>query len=70
MSRLINIVLTDLASDIMKHEEAMELAINSKDNIDERIQTIKYHLNKIIETEQMIDKWRSYTAPPYNNDEK
>jgi hypothetical protein len=69
MSRLINIVLTDLASDIMKHEEAMELAINSKDNIDERIQTIKYHLNKIIETEQMIDKWRAYTASTNNNNE-
>ena len=70
MSRIINIVLTDLASDVMKHEEAMELAINGKDNVEERIQTIKYHLRKIIETEQMIDKWRSYTAPPYNNDEK
>ena len=69
MSRLINIVLTDLASDIMKHEEAMELAINSKDNIDERIQTIKYHLNKIIETEQMIDKWRAYTASTNKNNE-
>jgi hypothetical protein len=69
MSRLINIVLTDLASDIMKHEEAMELAINSKDNIDERIQTIKYHLNKIVETEQMIDKWRAYTASTNNNNE-
>jgi hypothetical protein len=70
MSRIVNIILTDLASDVMKHEEAMELAINGKDSVDERIQTIKYHLNKIIETEQMIDKWRSYTAPPYNNDEK
>lgn len=70
MSRIVSIILTDLASDVMRHEEAMELAMNSKDNIDERIQTIKHHLNKIIETEQMIDKWRSYTAPPYNNDEK
>lgn len=67
MSRIINIVLTDLASDVMKHEEAMELAINSKDNVEERVQTIKYHLNKIIETEQMIEKWRGYTTPNNNN---
>ena len=67
MSRIINIVLTDLASDVMKHEEAMELAINGKDNVEERIQTIKYHLRKIIETEQMIDRWRAYTAPTNNN---
>lgn len=67
MSRIINIVLTDLASDVMKHEEAMELAINSKDNVEERVQTIKYHLNKIIETEQMIEKWRVYTTPSNNN---
>ena len=69
MSRIINIVLTDLASDVMKHEEAMELAINGKDNVEERIQTIKYHLGKIIETEQMIDRWRAYTAPANNNNE-
>jgi hypothetical protein len=69
MSRIINIVLTDLASDVMKHEEAMELAINGKDNVEERIQTIKYHLRKIIETEQMIDRWRVYTAPTNNNNE-
>ena len=68
MSRIINIVLTELASDVMKHEEAMELAINSKDEIDSRIDTIKYHLNKIIETEQMIERWRVYTAPSNNED--
>jgi hypothetical protein len=67
MSRIINIVLTDMASEILKHEEAMENAINSKDNVDERLKTIKYHLGKIVELEQMIEKWRSYTATSDNN---
>jgi len=67
MSRIINIVLTDMASEILKHEEGMENAINSKDNVDERLKTIKYHLGKIVELEQMIEKWRLYTATSDNN---
>jgi hypothetical protein len=67
MSRIINIVLTDLASEVMKHEEAMELAINGKDSVEDRIMTIKYHLGKIVQTEQMIERWRAYTAPSDNN---
>ena len=68
MSRIINIVLTDLASEIMKHEEAMENAINSKDDVNGRLENIKYHLCKIVETEQMIEKWKSYTTNTNNND--
>jgi hypothetical protein len=67
MGRIINIVLTDMASEILKHEEAMENAINSKDNVDERLKTIKYHLGKIVELEQMIEKWRVYTVTTDNN---
>lgn len=67
MSRIINIVLTDIASEILKNEEAMENAINSKDNVDERLKTIKYHLSKIVELEQMIEKWRVYTAVTDDN---
>lgn len=69
MSRIINIVLTDLASDVMKHEEAMELAINGKDSVEDRVGAIKYHLGKIVQTEQMIERWRAYTAPSNNNNE-
>ncbi len=58
---MINIILTDLASDIMKYEEAMETAINSKEDIEKRVNTIKKYLAKIVETELMIEKWKSYT---------
>jgi hypothetical protein len=70
MSRMISIILTELASDIMKHEEAMENAINSKDGIDGRIETIKHHLGEIVKTEKMIEKWREYTAASNNNNEQ
>jgi hypothetical protein len=51
----------------MKHEEAMETAINGKGDINERIGNIKYHLNKIVETEAMIEKWKYYTSSVNNN---
>lgn len=73
MSRMVSIILTELASDIMKHEEAMESAINNKDGkdgIDDRIKTIKYHLGEIVKTEKMIEKWREYTTPSNNNNEQ
>lgn len=68
MSRMINIILTELASDIMKHEEAMEIAINGKNDVEDRVSQIKYHLSKIVETEMMIEKWKNYTTSNNNND--
>lgn len=61
--------MTDLATDILKNEEAMESAINSKElDIDNRIEAIKHHLGKIVELEKMIEKWRTYTSQANNND--
>ena len=61
--------MTDLATDILKNEEAMESAINSKElDIDSRIEAIKHHLGKIVELEKMIEKWRTYTSQANNND--
>jgi len=67
MSRIINIILTDLASEIMKYEEAMETAINSKEDIEVKVETIKKYLAKVVETERMIEKWKSYTQSVNNN---
>lgn len=67
MSRIVNIIITELASDVMKHEEAMETAINGKDDINGRVENIKYHLGKIVQTELMIEKWKNYTSVLNNN---
>lgn len=69
MNRIINIIMTELAADILKHEEAMESAINNKSlEIEDRVETIKHHLSKVIEIEFMIEKWRNYTTQVNNND--
>jgi hypothetical protein len=69
MSRIINIIMTELASDILKHEEAMENAINDKKNgVDDKIKIIKHHLSEVVKTELMIEKWRNYTTQSNNND--
>lgn len=66
---MVNIILTEIASDIMKHEESMENAINSKDDINDRVINIKYHLGEIVKLEHMIEKWRNYTTDN-NNEQK
>ena len=70
MSRIINIMLTELASDVMKYEEAMETTINSKEDINTKVENIKKYLAKIVETERMIEKWRTYTQSEVKTDDE
>jgi len=58
MNRMINIILTELASDKLKYEEEMEKAINSSSPVSERVETIKSNLEKIVLTDLMVEKWR------------
>jgi hypothetical protein len=58
MSRMINIILTELASDRLKYEEEMEKAINGNNPVSERVETIKSNLEKIVLTDLMVEKWR------------
>ena len=58
MNRMINIILTELASDRLKYEEEMEKAINGNNPVSERVKTIKSNLEKIVLTDLMVEKWR------------
>jgi hypothetical protein len=58
MSRIINIILTELASDRLKYEEEMEKAVNGNNPVSERVETIKSNLEKIVLTDLMVEKWR------------
>ena len=58
MNRMINIILTELASDRLKYEEEMEKAINGNNSVSERVETIKSNLEKIVLTDLMVEKWR------------
>jgi len=66
MNRIVSIIITELASDILKYEEEMELAINSKEDINTKVSKIKTNLGKIVQTELMIDKWKNYTSNDNN----
>ena len=63
-------MLTELASDVMKYEEAMETTINSKEDINTKVENIKKYLAKIVETERMIEKWRTYTQSEVKTDDE
>lgn len=65
--RIITIVLTDLINDKLKHEEQLQRLINSTDNVNDCVNEIKHTLREITLLEEMINKWRTYTAVDENN---
>jgi hypothetical protein len=58
MSRMINILLTDLTSDRLKKEQEMERIINDNIEISEKVFLIKGQLREIVLTDLMIAEWR------------
>lgn len=58
MSRMINILLTDLTSDRLKKEQEMERIINDNIEISEKVSLIKGQLREIVLTDLMIAEWR------------
>lgn len=70
MSRIMTLMLTELANDKLKYEENMENQINSKDDIDIRLKKAKENLKNIVLVEHMIEQWKSYITPQSNNNEK
>ena len=70
--RMINIVLTELAADKLKLEENLQRLINSVDDVNKQVSSIKTVLREITMIDQMIGKWQSYTSPQngdINNDD-
>tara|TARA_B100000963_G_C22607139_1_gene663115 strand:+ start:1031 stop:1258 length:228 start_codon:yes stop_codon:yes gene_type:complete len=62
--RVLEIVLRELASDILKNEEKLQRLINSNDgDLDKSIEKIKSLLKEITQLEDMIEKWKSYIEP-------
>lgn len=65
--RIIEIVLTDLASKKLQAEESLQRVINDKTiPVDKQLCMINGNLKEIVELEQMILKWRSYTTQDTN----
>jgi hypothetical protein len=61
MSRIINILLTELTSDRLKQEQEMERIINDNVEISKKVDLIKQQLKEIVLTDLMISEWRNLT---------
>lgn len=62
--RMLEIVLRELASDVLKNEEKLQRLINNNDaDLDKSIEDIKSTLKEITHLEVMIEKWKSYIEP-------
>lgn len=59
MERFFNIIMSDLTSEQMKLEEELEFAINSKNDIHTKVNTVKDLLNKLIINEASMVKFAS-----------
>ena len=61
--RIVEIVLTELSSDVLKNEEKLQRLINNNDvDVDENVKEIKSTLKEITNLQIMIEKWKSYTS--------
>jgi hypothetical protein len=66
--RLFKIILSDLTSEKMKNEEELERVINSDNEIEVKVDKIKYLLNQISLTEISIAKFSGMLTINNNND--
>ena len=66
--RLFKIILSDLTSEKMKNEEELERVINSDNEIEVKVDKIKYLLNQISLTEISIAKFSGMLTINKNND--
>jgi hypothetical protein len=61
--RIVEIVLSELSSDVLKSEEKLQRLINNNDvDVDENVKEIKSTLKEITNLQIMIEKWKSYTS--------
>ena len=65
--RIVTIVLTELINDKLKQEEQLQRLINSTEGVDRCVSEIKHALREITLLDEMINKWRTYTAVDEKN---
>lgn len=66
--RMIELILTELASDKIKAEEKLQRLINNNGiDVDDQVEEIKLTLAEVVKIDQMINKWKAYTTPNTDN---
>lgn len=69
--RIIEIVLSELSSDVLKNEEKLQRLINNNDvDVEANVKEIKSTLKEITNLQIMIEKWKSYTSATNGDVEK
>lgn len=69
--RIIEIVLSELSSDVLKNEEKLQRLINNNDvDVETNVKEIKSTLKEITNLQIMIEKWKSYTSATNGDVEK
>lgn len=66
--RTFQIIIADLVSDNLKHQEQLEEVINSSITIEEKLVKTKDILRNIVLSESMLSKFRSIIPQPTNNE--
>lgn len=61
--RIVEIVLSELSSDVLKSEEKLQRLINNNDvDVETNVKEIKSTLKEVTNLQIMIEKWKSYTS--------
>jgi hypothetical protein len=68
--RLFNVVMMELTTDKMKLEDELEMAINSKDSIDQKSAKIQQILARLSNLENSIAKFSNLINNNNNNNQK
>lgn len=67
-NRLVNLVLSDLSLENLKLQERLEQAINSTDDVDNKVSKVKDVLEKLTVNELTIAKFQSLVKQPESTD--
>ncbi len=65
--RIVTIILTELVNDKLKEEEQLQRLINSTEDVETSVNLIKKTLRRITMLDEMINKWKTYTAVDNDN---
>ena len=68
--RIMEIVTAELALDKLKCEENLEAIINSKDDIQIKVSRIKNELERIVNIDNMVNRWVKYMTTEESNNNK
>ncbi len=68
--RAIQLILSDLTVDILKHEDGLEKALNENVDINTKLINVKYYLKEMVLAEAMATKFQALMSQQSNTEQK